>query len=150
MRILHATIRKTGEDIERFSFNTAISQFMICVNELRKLEERSATVLTPLVQLVAPFAPFLAEELWQQLGGTGSVHTSIFPEPQEQWLVSTSITYPVCINGKRRSEITVPVGTSPADIEAGAKALPDMVKWLEGQTVKKVILVPDKMINFVL
>lgn len=150
MKVLHATIRKTGEDIERFSFNTAISQFMICVNELRKLEERSSQVLSPFVQLIAPFAPFLAEELWQQLGASGSVHTSAFPAYQENWLVSSDITYPVCINGKKRSEMTVPAGTSNVELEAGAKALPDIVKWLEGQNVKKVIIVPDKMINIVI
>jgi leucyl-tRNA synthetase len=150
MRILHATIKKTNEDIERFSFNTAISQFMICVNELRKSEERSAEILTPLVQLISPFAPFVAEELWQQLGGEGSVHTSAFPQHDEKWLVNTSINYPVCINGKKRSELILAAGTSNQEIEANAKALPEIVKWLEGQSIKKVIIIPDKMVNIVI
>jgi leucyl-tRNA synthetase len=150
LRILHATIKKTGEDIERFSFNTAISQFMICVNELRKSDERSADILKPFVQLLSPFAPFITEELWQQLGETSSVHTSVFPNYDEKWMVSASITYPVCINGKKRSEITLPAGSSNALIETGAKALPDIIKWTEGQTIKKVIIVPDKMVNIVI
>lgn len=150
LRILHATIKKTGEDIERFSFNTAISQFMICVNELRKTDERSAEVLRPLVQLLSPFAPFITEELWQQLGEPQSVHTSTFPTFDEKWLINSSITYPVCINGKKRSEITLPVGTPNKEIETSAKELPEIIKWLEGQTIKKVIIVPEKMVNIVL
>jgi leucyl-tRNA synthetase len=150
LKILHATIKKTGEDIERFSFNTAISQFMICVNELRKTDERSVEILKPFVQILSPFAPFITEELWQQLGGKGSVHTSEFPSFDEKWLVNTSITYPVCVNGKKRSEITLPAGTPNKIIETSAKELPEIVKWIEGQTIKKVIIVPEKMVNIVL
>jgi len=149
-KILHATIKKTEEDIERFSFNTAISQFMICVNELRKTEERSASILSPLVQVIAPFAPFVAEELWQQLGNKDSVHTSLFPSYDEKWLVNTTINYPVCINGKKRSEIILPAGSPNALIESSAKELPEIIKWLEGQTIKKVIIIPDKMVNIVI
>lgn len=149
-RTLHATIKKTNEDIERFSFNTAISQFMICVNELRKTEERSAEILIPLVQVISPFAPFLTEELWQQLGQPGSVHTSAFPSHDEKWLVNTSITYPVCINGKKRSEIILPAGSPNSVIESSARELPEIIKWLEGQAIKKVIIVPDKMVNIVI
>lgn len=149
-KVLHATIKKTEEDIERFSFNTAISQFMICVNELRKTEERSASILAPLVQLIAPFAPFVAEELWQQLGHKDSVHTSPFPVHDEKWLVNTTITYPVCINGKKRSEIILPAGSSNTLIESSAKELPEIIKWLEGQSIKKVIIIPEKMVNIVI
>lgn len=149
-RTLHATIKKTNEDIERFSFNTAISQFMICVNELRKTEERSAEILIPLVQVISPFAPFLTEELWQQLGQPGSVHTSTFPAHDEKWLVNTRINYPVCINGKKRSELILPAGTPNSAIESAAKELPEIIKWLEGQAIKKVIIVPDKMVNIVI
>ena len=143
-------LKRPNEDIERFSFNTAISQFMICVNELRKSEERSAEILSPLVQLISPFAPFVAEELWQQLGGEGSVHTSVFPQHDEKWLINTSINYPVCINGKKRSELILAAGTSNQEIEANAKALPEIIKWLEGQSIKKVIIIPDKMVNIVI
>jgi leucyl-tRNA synthetase len=150
MKILHATIKKTGEDIERFSFNTAISQFMICVNELRKTDERSKAVLQPLVQLIAPFAPFISEELWHRIAGSGSVHTSAFPGFDEKWLVSSTITYPVCVNGKRRAEITLPAGTSNEVLEKSAMEMPDITKWLEGQSIKKVVIVPGKMVNIVL
>ncbi len=150
MKLLHTTIKKTAEDIERFSFNTAISQFMICVNELRKSEERSAHILTPLIQLIAPFAPFIAEELWEKSGNTGSVHSSDFPQLDAQWLVSTDVTYPVCINGKKRSEITLPVHSDTKWLEEQALQLPDVVKWMEGKSPKKVIIVPDKMINIVI
>ena len=150
MRILHATIKKTGEDIERFSFNTAISQFMICVNELRKSDERSQIVLKPLVQLIAPFAPFISEELWARLDGNGSVHQSSFPGFDEKWLVSSTSTYPVCVNGKRRAEIILPAGTPNEVIEKSAMEMPDIIKWLEGQSVKKVVIVPGKMVNIVL
>ena len=149
-KILHATIKKTGEDIERFSFNTAVSQFMICVNELRKLDEHSAEILAPLTKLIAPFAPFLAEELWQQLGHQDSVHTATFPLFDEKWLVSDEITYPVCINGKKRSEITLPVNSTHEVIQTSAKNLPEIIKWMEGKPVRKVIIVPEKMINLVI
>ncbi len=149
-KILHATIKKTNEDIERFSFNTAISQFMICVNELRKTGEQSSKILAPLVQLIAPFAPFITEEIWQYLGHDVSVHKSTFPMHEDKWLVNTSITYPVCINGKKRSEITLPVDTPKEEIESSAKALPEIMKWLEGQSIKKTIVIPGKMVNIVL
>jgi leucyl-tRNA synthetase len=150
LNILHATMKKTGEDIERFSFNTAISQFMICVNELRKNEERSAAVLTPLIQLIAPFAPFIAEELWHQLGQHTSVHESSFPAYDDRYLVQTTITYPVCINGKKRSEITLPAASGKEVIEQEAKALPEIQKWLDGHSIKKLIIVPGKMVNIVI
>ncbi len=149
-KVLHATIKKTGEDIERFSFNTAISQCMICVNELRKKEEHAAVILDPLVSLIAPFAPFLAEELWSNLGHTESVHLAAFPVYDEKWLAVSSIHYPVCINGKKRSEIELAVGLPNEEIEQQARALPDIIKWIDGKPIRKVIIVPDKMINIVI
>ena len=150
LKALHAAIKKVTEDVERFSFNTAISQFMICVNELRKTEERSIHILMPLVRAIAPFAPFISEELWQQLGNKESVHKAAFPDYEEQWLVQTSVLYPVCVNGKKRSELNLPVGSTPEVIESMAKELPEIIKWIEGKPVKKVIVVPDKMINIVI
>src|SRR6185503_9700906 len=105
IKILHATIKKINEDVERFSFNTGVSQFMICVNELRKLDEHSIEILNPLIRTMAPFAPFIAEELWQLIGNKDSVHLAPFPDYDEKWLVNTTINYPVCINGKKRGEI---------------------------------------------
>lgn len=149
-KILHATIKKTVEDIQRFSFNTAISQFMICVNELRKHNEHSIHILDPLVRSMAPFAPFTSEELWHHLGNTGSVHIAPFPEYDEKWLIQDSITYPVCINGKKRSEINLPVNSPNDVIESAARNLPDIIKWIEGKPIRKVVIVPDKMINLVI
>ncbi len=150
VKILHATIKKTIEDIERFSFNTSVSQFMICVNELRRMNEHSKHILDPLIRLIAPFAPFLSEELWQHLGNKNSIHIAPFPDYDEKWLVTTSVTYPVCINGKKRSEVTLPVQSSDDLIESSAMNLPEIVKWLEGKTIRKVVIVPGKMINFVI
>ena len=149
-KTLHATIKKVNEDIERFSFNTAISQFMICVNELRKLDEHSSQILDPLVRTIAPFAPFISEELWKLLGHTGSVHQASFPDYDEKWLVTTSVNYPVCINGKKRGEIILPVGSNHAEIEKAAMELPEIIKWVEGKPIRKVVIVPEKMINLVL
>lgn len=147
---VHATIKKINEDVERFSFNTSISQFMICVNELRRLDEHSAEVLDSLVRSMAPFAPFISEELWQLLGHDDSVHKAPFPVHDEKWLVTTSINYPVCINGKKRGEINLPVGSSNAEIEKAAMDIPEITKWFEGKPIRKVVIVPDKMINVVI
>lgn len=149
-KILHATIKKVSEDIERFSFNTAVSQFMICVNELRRLNEHSTQVLDPLVRLLAPFAPFTSEELWQQLEHQDSVHKADFPAYDEKWLVQSSFLYPVCINGKKRAEMRLPVDSSNEEIESSAKSLPEIIKWVEGKPIRKVIIVPEKMINLVI
>jgi len=149
-KVLHATIKKTADDIERLSFNTAISQFMICVNELRKKDEHAAAILDPLTNIIAPFAPFLAEEIWSHFGHKESVHKASFPRHDEKWLIATSVTYPVCINGKKRGEIELPVGATNEIIEQRARELPDVIKWIEGKAIRKVIIVPDKMINIVI
>ncbi len=149
-KILHATIKKTSEDIERFSFNTSVSQFMICVNELRKIDEHSAHILDPLVRLTAPFAPFISEELWEQLSHKESVHLSSFPSYDEKWLISTDFTYQVCINGKKRSELILPAGSTNDVIEKSALALPEIIKWIEAKPIRKVIIVPEKMVNLVI
>lgn len=149
LKSLHFTIKKVREDIERFSFNTAISQFMICVNELRKANEHSIEILNPLVRLIAPFAPFIAEELWHLMGYPSSVHIASFPVHDDKWLVQDSITYPVCINGKRRSEITLPATSTNEEIEKKVISLEEIAKWIEGKPVRKVIIVPEKMVNLV-
>jgi leucyl-tRNA synthetase len=92
----------------------------------------------------------MAEELWQNLGHKESVHLATFPDVDEKWLVNTSFTYPVCINGKKRSEITLPVGSSNEVIEQSAKDLPEIIKWIEGKPIRKVIIVPEKMVNLVI
>ncbi|MFZ1678495.1 MAG: class I tRNA ligase family protein, partial [Saprospiraceae bacterium] len=114
------------------------------------LDEHSAEILDPLVRTMAPFAPFLTEELWSLLGHNSSVHLAPFPDYDEKWLVTTSITYPVCINGKKRGEINLPVGSSNGEIEKAAMDLPEILKWVEGKPIRKMVIVPDKMINLVI
>ncbi len=149
LKALHACIKKVNDDVERFSLNTCVSAFMIAVNELKKLNCRSKQVLEELVVLISPFAPFVAEELWSKLGHSGSIETVAYPVHNDDYLKSDTITYPICINGKRRTELEFAADASPKDIEAAALASDQMTKWLEGFKVNKVIIVPGKMVNIV-
>jgi leucyl-tRNA synthetase len=152
MKILHTAIKKVTEDIERFSFNTCVSAFMVATNDLRKLDCNKREVLEPLVRLIAPFAPHLAEELWMHLGGmdkTMTVQEAGFPHVEEKYLVEDSITYPISVNGKKRALVDFPADASKEALEKSALALEEMQKWLEGKTVRKVIVVPGRMINIV-
>ncbi len=147
MKILHKTIKKVTEDIENFSFNTSVSAFMICLNELR---DNKREIMEPLVRLLAPFAPHITEELWHQMGNEGSIFDSTFPEYDEQYLVEDSFEYPVSFNGKMRFKINLPAGMNNADIEAAVLSDPAANKYLEGKTPKKVIIVPGKIVNIVI
>ncbi|MCG8331973.1 MAG: leucine--tRNA ligase [Chitinophagales bacterium] len=149
MKILHTTIKKVTEDIERFNFNTCVSAFMIATNDLKKMKCNKAAVLKELVVLMAPFAPHINEELWHRLGEEGSVHKASFPEYDEKYLKEDSITYPIAINGKTRATADFPADASKADIEKAAQELDTMQKWLEGKTIRKVIVVPGRMVNIV-
>jgi leucyl-tRNA synthetase len=149
LKTLHTCIKKVTDDIERFSFNTCVSGFMICVNELRSLNCNKRSVLEPLVKLIAPFAPHIAEELWHRLGHEGSVCLADYPSFDESYLVSDMVTYPVSINGKKRDLVELPAGMSVPELEKLALELDSVKKWLEGMTVKKVIVVPGRMINIV-
>lgn len=149
LRILHTVIKKVSEDIEKFSFNTCISAFMVGVNELRKVQCNKREVLEPFVRLLAPFAPFITEELYQRMGAEGSVHHSTFPTFEEKYLQAEEQVYPVCINGKKRDELAIQSGMPNADIEAAALALETVQKWIDGKTVKRVIVVPGRMVNVV-
>ena len=148
LRTLHKTIRKVGDDIEHFSFNTAVAAFMICLNELGDCSKRA--VLEPLTVLIAPFAPHLAEELWEALGHTASVCDAAFPVCDERYLVRSSFEYPVSVNGKLRFRKEYATAMTPAEIQAAVAAEPEAQKWLDGQTPKKIIVVPGKIINIVL
>ena len=150
LKQLHQTIRKVTEDIERFSFNTAVSTFMICVNELASMKCNKREVLEPLAILIAPFAPHLAEELWHLLGHDDSVTSAAFPVCDESLLVENSFKYPVSFNGKMRYVIELPLDMTLADVEKMVMENPDSQKWLDGKTPKKVIFVPKKIINVVL
>ena len=149
LRILHETIHKVTKDIENFSFNTSVSHFMVCVNELRKIECDKKAILEPLLILLSPFAPFITEELWSKLGHEKSIHHQVYPEFEEKYVIDDSIKLPVCINGKKRSEIEIPTTISNEDLETNALALPEIQKWTEGKTVRKVIIVPKRMVNIV-
>ncbi len=149
MKVLHAAIKKVTDDVERFSFNTCVSAFMVAVNELKRLECRNRQVLEPLVRLLAPFAPFTAEELWRHLGCDGSVHHADYPVYDEVWLEEDEITYPVSINGKLRATEKFPASAQPAELEKAVLELESVQRWIEGRPVRKVIVVPGRMINLV-
>lgn len=149
MKVLHTLIKKVTEDIDKLSFNTCVSAFMVATNDLGKMKCNKRAVLEPMTRLIAPFAPHIADELHQALGGEGSVHLAKFPEVEEKWLVEDSFTYPIAFNGKTRFTLDFPAGASKEDIEATAKANPDVQKQLEGKTIRKVIVVPKRMVNFV-
>ena len=149
LKILHRTIKKVTEDIERFSFNTAVSAFMVAVNDLRKHRVHNRAILEPLVRLLAPFAPFITEELWEQLGHETSVHKSQFPEWDERYLVESMVEYPVSINGKKRGMAQFPADADKSMIEGAVLHLDFVKKWTEGKQVRRVIVVPGRMINVV-
>ncbi len=148
LRTLHKTIKKVTDDIENFSFNTSVAAFMICLNELGDCSKRA--VLEPLVVLLAPFAPHIAEELWEVLGHSGSVCDAACPEFDEKYLALSAFEYPVSINGKLRFKKEYPASAAPADIQADVVTLPEAQKWLDGKAPKKVIVVPGKIINIVI
>jgi len=149
-KILHTTIRKVTDDIERFSFNTCISAFMVCVNELKRLECNKRQVLEPLTILLAPFAPFITEELWEMFGNKTSVHTADYPVFLEKYLIQDTVEYPVCVNGKKRDTVEVSAQLTQAEIQAIALSLDNVKKYVEGKDVQKVIVVPGRMINLVI
>ncbi len=149
MKVLHTVIKKVNSDIDRFSFNTCISAFMVATNDLKKLGTNKRSVLVPLVKLLSPFAPHVAEELWQQLGNEGSVTKVEFPTHDENFLKEDSITYPISINGKKRMTADFPADMSKDELEKAALALDDLQKWIEGKEIRKVIVVTGRMINVV-
>ena len=148
LRTLHKTIKKVSEDIENFSFNTSVAAFMICLNELGECNKRE--VLEPLTVLLAPFAPHIAEELWETLGHTTSVCTASYPAYDEKHLAQSAFEYPVSVNGKLRFKKEYATSMTPAQIQADVVTQPEAQKWLEGKAPKKVIVVPGKIINIVI
>ena len=149
LKALHKTIKKVNEDIENFSFNTSVSQFMICVNELSSLKCHHRDVLAPLSVLVAPFAPHIAEELWKRLGNTESVTYAPYPVHEDKYLQEDSKEYPVSFNGKVRFKRAYATSMSVAEIEQAILADPQTAEQLQGNTPKKVIVVPNRIINIV-
>lgn len=150
LKILHKTLKKIESDIENFSFNTSVPAFMICTNELTALKCNKRAVLEPLTIAIASYAPHIAEELWHQLGNTGSVTTATFPQWDEQYLIEDTFEYPISFNGKVRFKLTIPLSASSAEIETTVKNAPETDKYLAGKTVKKIIIVPKKIVNIVI
>jgi leucyl-tRNA synthetase len=150
LKALHKCIKKVNEDIERFSFNTSVSNFMICVNELSDLKCNKREILEQLIVLISPYAPHIAEELWSKLGHTESIEYATYPIHNEAYLTEDNFNYPVSFNGKLRFNIELPVTLSPKEIEEAALKAPEAQKWLEGKTPKKVIVVPKKIVNIVI
>jgi len=148
LKTLHKTIKKVREDIENFSFNTSVAAFMICLNELGECRKRA--VLEPLVPLIAPFAPHIAEELWSLMGHTASVCDAPYPAYDEKYLTESAFEYPVSVNGKLRFKREYPLAATPAEIQADVVTAGEAQKWLEGRTPKKIIVVPGKIINIVI
>ncbi|KOP37660.1 leucine--tRNA ligase [Flavobacterium sp. WLB] len=149
LKSLHKTIKKVAEDIENFSFNTSVSQFMICVNELSSQNCHSRAILEPLAILVSPYAPHIAEELWSQLGHTTSISEVAFPIFDAKHLVETNKEYPVSFNGKMRFTIELPLDLTAAQIEEIVMKDERTQRQLDGRTPNKVIIVPGKIINLV-
>ena len=149
LKVLHKTIKKIQEDIERFSFNTAVSTFMICVNELSELKCNKRSILKELPIILSPYAPHIAEELWSLLGNKETVTYADFPAFNEEYLVENSCNYAVSFNGKMRFTIELPANMPAAEVEKNALEHKDAAKWLEGKTPKKVIVVPKKIVNVV-
>lgn len=149
LKSLHTAIKKVNEDIERFNFNTCISAFMVASNELSKLKCNKREILEPLIILLAPFGPHIAEELWHLSGKEGSVHHATYPVFDEAHLVEDSVTYPIAINGKTRATAEFPADASREELEKAAVNVEGIQKYTEGKTIRKIIVVPGRMINIV-
>ena len=149
LKAVHTLIKKVTGDIETFSYNTSVSAFMICVNELTKLNCHDRAALEPVVVLLAPFAPHIAEQLWHDLGHESTVCDARWPEWNEEYLRESSVNYAVSFNGKARYTIQAPADASPDEVQAMALADPAAQRWMEGKQIRKVIVVPKKIVNIV-
>lgn len=150
LKSLHKTIKKVREDIERYSFNTAVSAFMICVNELNDDACRSKSILEALAILISPYAPHIAEELWSKFGHQHSITTAKYPEFDSKLLIENSHRYPISFNGKMRFNLELPTSLDKSEIEKIVLEHEDSQKWLDGKSPKKVIVVPKRIVNIVI
>ena len=149
LKVLHKLISKVQTDIENFSFNTSVSAFMIAVNDLYELNCSKREILEPMVILISPFAPHIAEELWSKLGHKTSITFALFPEYEEKFTIENSFEYPVSFNGKLRFKLELGRSLTIPEIEAAVKADENTQKFLAGGSIKKIIIVPGKIINIV-
>jgi leucyl-tRNA synthetase len=151
LKSLHKTIKKLSEDLERFSFNTGVSNFMICVNELTEQKCKNKAILQELVVLLSSYAPHVAEELWEKLGNEqGTISYAKFPQFDESVLVESNFSYPVSFNGKMRFKVDLPLSLTPQEVEKEVMGKAEALKYLEGKTPKKVIVVPGRIVNVVM
>ncbi len=150
LKTLHKTIKKVGEDIENFSFNTSISAFMICVNELTEAKCNKRAILEPFLIVLNSFAPHITEEIWSLMGHKDSICKASFPAFDEKFLVEDSVEYPISFNGKVRFKLTLAASLNPKEVEAAVFADPQTAKYLDGKSAKKVIVVPKKIVNVVI
>ncbi len=150
LKVLHKTIKKINEDIERFSFNTSVSAFMICVNELADLKCNKREILENIVVLLSPFAPHISEELWSLCGHNNSVSSAQIPLFNDEYLKENTFEYPVSFNGKMRFKLELPINCSAKEAEEAVINNENSQKWLEGKPPKKLIFVPNKIINVVI
>ena len=151
LKTLHKTIKKISDDLERYAFNTGVSAFMICVNELNEQKCNNKSVLKDLIILLSSYAPHISEELWEILGNEkGSLSYAEFPIFDERHLVEANVKYPVSFNGKMRFTIELPTALSPKEVESEVMAFEQTQKYLEGNTPKKVIVVPGRIVNVVM
>jgi len=150
LKVLHKTIKKIEEDTERFSYNTAVSAFMVCVNDLMDLKCHKREILEPLIILLTPYAPHISEELWHLLGNSHTILDASFPKLEEKYLVETAKEYPISINGKLRTQVVIDLNADQKQIEEIVLQNAVVQKWLEGKSPKKIIYVKGKMVNVVI
>ena len=149
LKVLHKTIKKIEYDTENFSFNTAVSAFMISVNELADLKCHKKEILEKVLILLVPYAPHIAEELWGRLGNEGTILNAAYPVYDEKYLVETSKEYPISINGKMRATIKIAMDAAQPEVEQIVLQNEIIQKWLEGKAPRKIIFVKGKMVNVV-
>ncbi len=150
LKVLHKTIKKITDDIERFSFNTSVATFMICVNELTDLKCDKRGILEPLTRILSPYAPHIAEEIWSRLGNTGSISGVEWPQLIEEHLVDDAFSYPVSFNGKTKFNLEIPLNLSASEIQERVMTAEETRKFLGDKEVKKVIVVPGRIVNIVI
>lgn len=149
LKVLHKLIKKEEEDIERISFNTVVSAFMICVNELTDMKCNKRAILEPMAIMISPYAPHIAEELWHQMGHNDSVVNQKFPEFDASNVMENTFTYPVSFNGKKRFDLELPLDMKQDEVQNAVVNAPEAQKWLEGVSIRKIIFIPKKIINIV-